>query len=171
VKSHLFLASLLAGVIGTGAPTAGEQPRAAGSDDPRKASALREEKGQRLPASLLSRCQKLLAMQIAVSAGTVDLHKVIEGTADKKPRPRDRRIALQLADNEKAIIVAATKAIDVLKAEGAAAAFREVFRGLRKEVKRVQRRLESSDVGTDTQALEAEVIDTLKEMIASLKKG
>ena len=170
MKSHVFLLSLLAGGIGIAALTAREQPRQSTSNDLAKVNQPREEKLERPSPTLLARCQKMLAMQIAVSNGTRSLHKVIEGTADKKPRPKDRQAALKLARDMENTVKEATKALDVLEAAGAGAAFLEVFGELRKDMKRAQRRLKVGDVGLATQAIEAEIIDTLKEMIASLQR-
>src|SRR5262245_22796033 len=146
---HLFLASLLAGGIGIGGLTAGEKPR---------------------PSGFADRCQKILDLQIAVHEGTRSLHKVIQDTPDKKPRPEDQQAALKLVASQEDIILEATKAIDMLEAEKVAVTLLEVFREVRKDMERVQRRLKMSDVGMDTQAVEQEIIDALKEMNSALKK-
>ena len=59
----------------------------------------------------------------------------------------------------------------MLEAEGSAVAFPEVFQQVREDMKHVQRRLEVTDVGAVTQAIEKDIIDTLKEMIEALKKA
>ncbi len=170
MTSRVFLASLLAGAISTCALTAHEPPRPSRSDDPTKATQQREDQVEQPLAGLLGRCQKMLDLQTAVYDGTKGLHKAIEGNADKKPRPRDRQAALKLSDDEKAIIAEATKTIDLLNAEGSAVAFTEAFQELREDLKRVQSRLASSDVGPATQALQQDIIDTLKEMVAGFRK-
>jgi hypothetical protein len=85
-------------------------------------------------------------------------------------RDEDRRTAVALSDNEKDIIVEATNAIELLEAEGSAVAFTRALRDLREDMLHVQRRLEISDVGMDTQGIEQEIIDTLKEVIEALGK-
>src|SRR5262249_32529559 len=64
-----------------------------------------------------------------------------------------------------------TKAIEMLEAEGSAVAFPEVFKQVREDMKHVQRRLGVIDTGVVTQAIEKDIIDTLKEMIEALKKA
>jgi len=161
VSSTLLLASLLAGAIGTSGLTAGERARRSQSDDFKTEPPL---------SSLEDRCRKMLTLQIAVHAGTKELHKVIQGTPDQKPRPEDRQSALKLAADEKAIVSAATQVIDLLEAEKAAFVFSESLREVRKDMERLRDRLESSDVGTDTQTIEQDLIGTLKEMIGALRK-
>lgn len=132
---------------------------------------LREEELERLLGALKNRCEKMLAMQIAVYHGTEGLYKVIEASAEKKPRREDQQGSLKLSDNEKDIVSEATKAIEMLEAEGSAVAFPEVFQQVREDMKHVQRRLEITDVGIVTQAIEKDIIDSLKEMIEALKKA
>jgi len=68
-------------------------------------------------------------------------------------------------------VLEASKAIEMLEAEGSAVAFPEVFQQIREDMKHVQRRLDITDVGQVTQAIEKDIIDTLKEMIDALKKA
>jgi hypothetical protein len=170
MKSHVFLTSLLAGAIGLCSLTAGERPRPFQADDLKEANQLREEKTDQLLAGVKGRLQKMLDVQIAVYDDTKGLHKVIQDTPNKKPRPEDQQASRKLAANEKDLVSEATKAIDVLEAEGVAVAFTEVFREVRKDMERLQLRLKISDVGMDTQTLEQEIIETLKDMISSFKK-
>jgi hypothetical protein len=145
------MASLLVGAISLLAVTSG------GS----QANPSREKKLESLLADLVGRCQ--LDMQIAVHKGTVRLDKVIKNTANKMPRSNDRQAALKLSDDEKDIVAEATKAMDILKA--AAVAFPEIFDQMREDMKRVQSRLANGDVGLETQAIEQDIIDTLKDMM------
>ena len=58
----------------------------------------------------------------------------------------------------------------MLEAEGSAVAFPEVFQQVREDMKHVQRRLDVTDVGVVTQAIERDIIASLTEMIEALKK-
>ena len=153
---RVLLASLLAGAISPAALFACEPPRDAGRLRPLTA--------------LEDYCRKLLVRQTAIYNGTKALHRATAGTAGKKPRPVDRQAALRLSDSVKALIKETTKAIDLLEAEGSAVAFLEVFQALREDMKRVQQRLEMRNVGAATLAIEQDILDTLKEMITSLRK-
>ena len=122
-----------------------------------------------LPTGLVDCCRKMLDIQIALHDGTKRLCKAVQGNTDKEPRPEDKQIALKLSDKQKTAIVEATTAINMLRAEGVAVSFPEVFEGLRTDMKRVQNRLAMSDVGLATQTIQKDIIETLKEMIRALK--
>jgi hypothetical protein len=132
---------------------------------------LREEELDRLLANLQARCEKMLAMQINVQDGTIRVAKEIAKTEDKKATRDHQQDSLKLSDKEKDIVVEANKAIEMLEAEGSAVAFPEVFQQVREDMKNVQRRLGIVDVGTVTQGVEQDIVDTLKEMIEALKKA
>ena len=131
---------------------------------------LREEEIERVLAQLQQRCEKMLAMQQMVLAGTERVDKLVTATADKTATREHKQDSLKLSDNEGDIVVEATRAIEILEAEGSALAFPEVFQQVREDMKHVQRRLGVTDVAKVTQEIEIDIIDTLKEMIEALKK-
>jgi len=65
----------------------------------------------------------------------------------------------------------ASAALTLIEQEGSAIAFAEVFGQVRADMVLVAGKLKKTDVGTITQGVEGEIIDTLKEMIAALKKA
>jgi hypothetical protein len=132
---------------------------------------MREEEIERVLAALQARCEKMLMMQQQVLAGTEDTEKIIQRNSDKKPTRDNKLEALKLADKEKEIVQEANKCIDILEAEGSAVAFPEVFQQIRQDMIQVQKRLELTDVAGQTQGIERDIIDTLKEMIEALKKA
>lgn len=132
---------------------------------------IREEEIERLLAALQARCERMLAMQTQVLIGTESVDKGIKGNADKKASRKNEQDSLKLSDDEKEIVREADKAIEMLEAEGSAVAFPEVFQQVREDMSHVQRRLGVVDVGTVTQAIENDIIETLKEMIEALKKA
>jgi hypothetical protein len=132
---------------------------------------IREEELEKLLAALQARCQRMLEMQIRVLAGTERVDKGIQGTKDKKADRVHIQDSLKLSDDEKEIVGEATRAIEMLEAEGSAVAFPEVFQQVRSDMIVVQKRLGGTDVGKVTQAIERDIIDTLKEMIEALKKA
>jgi hypothetical protein len=132
---------------------------------------LRDEEMERVLAALIQRCQRMLEMQQEVLRGTVRVDAQIGATPGKKA-DRDAILAsLNLSDDEAKIVLEATKAIDMLESEGSAVAFPEAFQQVREDMKHVQRRLKNTDVGEVTQAIEQDIIDTLKEMIKALEKA
>jgi hypothetical protein len=167
MKSLLFLSSLFVGTIALSG-IVGEQPRLSASDDAKEAKQLREEKTAKFLTDLLGCLQKMLEMQTAVYDDSKELHKVIQDNPDKKPRPEDEQTAQKLASKEKDIVREAAKAFDMVEEEGFAS-FVDILRDVRKDLERLQDRLKNSDVGTETQALEAEIIDCFKDSIRALK--
>jgi hypothetical protein len=132
---------------------------------------LREEELERILANLIDRCQKMLAMQQAVLDGTIKTRNQIDSSPGKKA-DRDAILAsLGLSDDELKIVEEAGKAIEILEGEGSAVAFPEVFRQLREDMKHVQRRLKVVNCDDFTIGLEEDIIETLKDMIAALKKA
>jgi hypothetical protein len=113
----------------------------------------------------------MLQMQIEVRDGTVRVFRAIEENVDKKPNRANEQKSLQLSDREQKIVDEATLAIQMLEAEGSAVAFPEVFIQIREDMRHVTRRLSKADVGTVTQVIEEDIINTLKEMIDALKKA
>jgi hypothetical protein len=132
---------------------------------------LREEEIERLLAALEQRCNRMLQMQIEVHHGTVRVDRDIQETPEKTAARVHEQRALQLSDQEEKIVQEADKAIQLLEAEGSAVAFPEVFTQVRDDMKNVARRLGKADVGSVTQVIEEDIINTLKEMIEALKKA
>jgi hypothetical protein len=165
-----FCLCVFAIAVGLPGVAAGGPPAPTRPDDPEKAHQLREEALDRLLRSLIVSCHKMLGSQVAIHQGTTDLHQLIAGTPRKTPRLEDRQAARQLAAAARDVVLEADRVIALLEAEGSAVAFPEVFRELRKDMVRIVRLLQVCDVGAATQALEEDVIDTLREMTRALKK-
>ncbi len=132
---------------------------------------LREEELEQLLALLEKRCAKMLAMQIEVRDNTVTLDSLVQKTNDKKPTREHNQSSLRLADREGEIIDEADKAIALLKGEGSAVAFPEVFQQVREDMDTVKKRLLLSNTGPITVGVENDIIASLEEMIAALKKA
>ncbi len=132
---------------------------------------LREEEVERLLAQLQARCAHMLALQIAVRDGTVNLDAVIQANDNKQPTRADEQASNVLSDKEEEIVVEASGGLRLLEAEGSAVAFAEVFKQVRGDMVTVAGRLRKTDTGKVTVTIENDIIDTLKEMIEALKKA
>ena len=130
----------------------------------------REEEQLRVLADLQRRCEKMLAMQEAVYQDTVKLDQRIQTNPDKKPTREEQVLSGVLSRREDEIVAEADRAIALLQAEGSSVAFAEVMQQLRQDMARVSNRLYKTDPGPETQAIEQDIIETLKEMIEALKK-
>jgi hypothetical protein len=132
---------------------------------------LREEEIERLLAKLEARVRRMLAMQIAVRNGTVDLDKVIKANPKGEPTRADQQSSNVLSDNEDDIVKEATAGLRLLEAEGSAVAFAEVFQQVRGDMITVAGRLRKTDTGVVTVTIENQIIETLQEMADALKKA
>lgn len=132
---------------------------------------LREEERERVLAALQARVERMLHMQLAVYAGTVQIDANTQKSADKKPSRADEQKAAELSQMEDQIAVEAGKALQLLETEGTTLAFPEIFGQLRDDTRHVARRLGKADVGTVTQLIEKDIVGILREMIEALKKA
>ncbi len=132
---------------------------------------IREQEVERILAQLKGRCEKMLAMQLAVRDGTVVLDKNVKGHDDQKPTRVDEQMSNGLADKEDAIVKEANMAIRIIEAEGSAIAFAEVFKQVREDMVTVKGRLDKTDSGVVTVQIEDDIIGTLQEMVEALKKA
>lgn len=131
---------------------------------------MREEELERLLADLEKRCRYMLALQIEVRDGTVTLDKDIISTGSKPDVAHAAR-SNKLGDKEDEIVREAHAALKLIKTEGSAVAFAEVFEQVSKDMETAMNRLRRTDVGEVTQRIENDIIETLKEMIEALKKA
>src|SRR5262249_40010925 len=91
--------------------------------------------------------------------------------ADKKPTRANEQKAVQLSDREAEIVKECGQARALVKDEGSAVAFAEVFDQVFGDMVNVQRRLGRADVYKVTQTIEEDIIATPKERIEALKKA
>jgi prefoldin subunit 5 len=112
----------------------------------------------------------MLALQIEVRDGTVTLDKDIVKAGGKKDVGHAGR-SNKLRDKEDEILREADTALNLIKTEGSAVAFAEVFEQVKKDIANVVVRLGETDTGVVTQRIENDIIETLKEMIEALKKA
>jgi hypothetical protein len=116
-------------------------------------------------------CKLMVERQKEVLVRTVALHKTIQDNKDKKPKPADLQKALRLAEKQKRIDTEAGRVIEILKVDGSAPGFLEVFKQVRSDIREVQNRLVKADTGELTEQILKDVIETLAEMAPVLNKA
>jgi hypothetical protein len=131
----------------------------------------RQEERERALASLLARCRKMLAWQKEIRTGTAEIERDLFRAPDGKPTVNHSARANKLADTQDESLKEADATLKVLREEGTAVAFVEVFEQLRNDMTTVRFRLSRTDVSTLTQAIEDDLIETLEEMIRALEKA
>jgi hypothetical protein len=121
-----------------------------------------------LREQLLALLQRMLVGETAVREGTVKLHTETAG----EPLARDQRQqALHLSDAQGRIHAEAKELLKFLEMEGSAFVFAEAAKQVRDDVIIIQDRLNRADVGDLTLRIESDVIDTISEMIAALRRA
>ena len=136
----------------------------------KKLKQLREEEALKLLANLEARCARMLAMQTEVYEATKAIDAAVFKSNGAKSNA-DIQKAQQQADKELEIVGEAEKALKLLESEGSAVAFARILDEVRVDMTAVQKRLNDTFVGRDTQVVEESVIAMLKEMLAALKKA
>jgi hypothetical protein len=131
---------------------------------------LREEETQKLLATLEARCKMMLNMQIDVYEATKVIHGTLVKNGGNKSNVEVQK-SQQQADRELEIIAEAEKTLKLLESEGSAVAFARVLEEVRIDMVAVQRRLNDTYVGKDTQVIEENIIAMLKEMLEAVKKA
>ncbi len=127
---------------------------------------LREEEKQMVLAALEARFRDMLLRQEAVNNGTLGIAAV----PNDKRSDRHRNRAVELARNEDDISLLAAKALTLLKEEGSSVAFPEAVEQIREDMLTVARRLERADVGEITQNIEADIVESLREILEAMQK-
>ena len=128
---------------------------------------LREEEIERVLALLEGRFRRMLQMELKIQDSTVRLSKT---PADK----RTRQFTVQtgkLSLDQRKVILEVDKALTLLREEGSSVAFPEATQQMRADMDQVARRLSDERVGDLTQAIEADIITALEEMIAALQQA
>jgi anion-transporting ArsA/GET3 family ATPase len=83
---------------------------------------------------------------------------------------RDEQQAQVLAEREAKVVGELQKILERLEADGTVVAFVEVFQQVKDDATAVQRRLGKIDLSQASLALQAELIETLKEMLEDLEE-
>lgn len=128
---------------------------------------LREEEMERVLAMLEARFTKMLQMQREVYEGTVRLDKVPEGERNHNHEIESGRLSVK----EGEIVLETDKALALLREDGTAVAFPEAIQQIRVDMEQVVQRLGQFKVNDITQAIEQDIIASLEEMLAALKKA
>jgi hypothetical protein len=131
---------------------------------------LREKELAKLLGNLEERVARMLRMQIEVKAATENIDKTVKALGGK-PAVAEIQKSQAEADKESNIVAEAEKALKLMEGEGSAVVFAGVLTEVKRDMEAVQRRLNETRVGTDTQAIEQDIIDQLQMMKEALKKA
>jgi hypothetical protein len=131
-------------------------------------TAIREEEREQSVAALKKICERMLRAQVTVRDGTLAIDATIQNNG--RASLAEIRKTNALADLEESVVKDADKGLSLLENEDKSVAFVEAFRQVHKDAGVLKIRLNKIDTGKVTVTIENDVIETLKEMIAALKK-
>jgi hypothetical protein len=151
-------ANLFALLMCAAAANGGDQP-ARGTEAVQEKITVRE---------LRQRLEELRDGQLEVILATRDLLREMAIKDPWRSGPTDVTRVKPLAKQHE-LSRAAEALIARLQAEGMAVAFVEVFQQVHRDMSTVAARLEKTDVGPATRALQRDIVDTLEEMIRATK--
>jgi hypothetical protein len=131
-------------------------------------SQARAEQIERLLSGLQTRCQRMFDMQTTVRNETVSIFQAQNEGGDRSALDEKSQ---QLADDEDKIALEAHRATRLVEEEGTTLALPEVFYQLRRDMIGVANRLRKNDFSVVTQAIQQDVLDTLRETTDAIKKA
>ena len=128
---------------------------------------LREEELERTLTTLLARFRKMLEVQVEIYDGTLLIDEVALVERDH----REEIEAARLSRRESLLVREIDKVLLLLREEGSSVAFPETAEQIRSDMLQVTDRLKDIKVGTLTQQIELDIIETIEEVIAALDKA
>lgn len=131
---------------------------------------LREKEMLKKLEDLERRVAKMLAMQTEVYQATVRIDGAVKKNNNQATTADKQKAGIE-AEKEGSIAEEAAKALRLLEGEGTAIVFAGVLAEARKDMEAVQKQLNSTNVGSDTQLVEEQIIAQLKRMLEALKKA
>src|SRR6185312_9635119 len=130
---------------------------------------LREKEMRQKLEDLERRVAKMLQWQQEVYEATKRIDANIK--RNKEAGTSDRQKATVEAEKEGRIADEAGKALRLLEGEGTAVVFAGVLGETKKDMEAVKKELDRTNVGSDTQLVEEQIIAQLKRMLEALKKA
>jgi hypothetical protein len=127
---------------------------------------VRSEQIERLLATMQSRCQRMFDMESTVRNGTV----AVAGEINEGGTGLEEKI-VQLAEDQDKVALEAHRATRLLEEQASTLALPEIFSQLRRDMISAAGRLRRLDVGVVTQAIQQDILDTLRETTDTIKKA
>lgn len=127
---------------------------------------LRREQQEEILRGLESRFRGMLARQLTINKGTTDL----DAKGQAAWTHADELTLAGLALDEANLANEAGEALHILKEDATTIVFPRIVEQLRGDMQDVSGRLKGRSTGAGTQALEAEIVTTLEELIDAIKE-
>ncbi len=127
---------------------------------------LRREQQEEVLRAMEDRFRDMLARQVRINQGTDDLDR--KGAA--KWSRADELLAGTLAQGERDLAGEATQALGILRQEGSTLVFPQIVEQLAADFTAVADRIAARSVGPATRQLQADIVETLKELIDAVQQ-
>jgi hypothetical protein len=129
---------------------------------------LREEEQLMLLEALERRLDRMLQQQTKIRNETLSLNLRMKDTPTPPRAVVDK--AQQLGDGEAELSGEAEKILDILREEGTTVVIPDVIRDMKRDLDGLAARLRKLDAGDYTQAVQQDIIETLRELIEVIKE-
>ncbi len=132
---------------------------------------IRKEERERTLADLLARCKRMLGVQESILEGSEQLFREMRRSSDTKPTLPQAARSNRLADSQNNNLRLASATLEIVRSEGSAVAFAEVFEQLIQDMDVVHNRLSRTEIDKVTLTVEDDIIQTLRDAIKALEKA
>lgn len=129
---------------------------------------LREEEQLMLLEALERRFDKMLQQQTRIFKETLSLHLRLKDSPTPPRAVADK--AQELGNGEAELSAEAEKVLDILREEGTTIVIADVMEDMKRDLDGLAARLRKLDAGDYTQAVQQDVMETLRELIEVIKE-
>jgi len=131
----------------------------------------RQEEKERKLRDLLARAKKMLDLEKEILSGTETLSRELSKQQDRKADVTQAARSNKLAEKQLESLRDCEAALTLIREDGTAVAFNEIFEQIDKDMDAAQRRLNRVEVDTVTVVIVADVVESLKEVVRALEKA
>jgi len=131
----------------------------------------RREEQERKLLDLLARAKKMLELEKQILTGAEASHRELSKEKDGKASVEQAARATKLAGHQLDNLRECEGALTIIRTEGSAVAFQEVFEQVFKDMDAAQRRLARVEVDTVTVVIVHDVVETLKDVVKALERA
>jgi ribosomal protein L29 len=129
---------------------------------------MREEEQLMLLEALERRFDRMLQQQTRIFKETLSLHLRLKDSPTPPRAVVDK--AQQLGDGEAELSVEAEKVLEILREEGTTIVIPDVIEDMKRDLSGLATRLRKLDAGDYTQAVQQDVMETLRELLEVIKE-
>src|SRR5262249_27706395 len=131
----------------------------------------RQEEQERRLQDLLARAKKMLDLEKEIQTGAEVSYRDLVKTKDSSPTVEQAAKANRLAEKQLDSLRECEATLKLIREEGGAVAFLEVFEQVDRDMDAAQRRFGRVEIDSVTVAIVNDVVETLKDIVKALEKA